>query len=438
MDLFNETQLALDVSLANEPEWERRREMSDFQNWTVQGAGHLSSQNSPFTRALKGLIGRTFYISAGRNPLFAAHESDLDLRQDRINDITPLLKRLAYDPIKWNVLQSAITLLFEEISELKLLPVGQNVAPHVLSNSGDVVPVSDMGFGLRNALQILTVMSVAPKGAILVVDEPEQGLNQARQRDLAKLIEMLRPDLTLLLATQAEAFCKGLESSSLYLVENRDGRALVEQIDLRGIPAHRKRMAKAMGINPLYLVEGGKIIFVEGSSDQKIVSDWLALNFSDTEIQNVQIQDLGGVGKVEEEFAKPMFLNFKDNIFFLLDSDRTTEESIMGQNIERLVSWFNEKHISNYYVLRKREIENYLGAHQLAKAAGINVGSIQPVAGSESWFDYKKAVENEKGFYDENKITVKAYRELAVTVRKTIFADENQTIIDLVKGFLRD
>ena len=435
-DLQGYGSLVTELSLRSELDWEQYKERPDFQNWSALAISNIAAINTPFTRALKKLISRTFYISAGRNPQFNAHGNDMDLRQDRIHDITPLLKRLAYDTVKWNTLQSALTLLFEEISELKLLPVGENVAPHVQSTSGDLVPVSDMGFGLRNALQILVVMSVAPTGSILVVDEPEQGLNQARQRDFAKLLEMLRPDLTLLVATQAEAFCKGLESSSLYLVENKDGRALVGQIDLRANQAHRKRMAKAMGINPLYLVEGGKIIFVEGSSDQKIVSDWLSLNFSDVETKNVQIQDLGGVGKVEEEFAKPMFLNFKDGIFFLLDSDRATQDSVRGANIQRLVSWFDENGISNYYVLKRREIENYLGHESLARAAGINSSAIRPTGDGKAWFDFKEAVKREKGFYDENKITVKAYRDLEVGTRKNIFAEENETILAAIKDFL--
>lgn len=425
-----------EISLRSEEDWTNYRENPSFQSWSGQSVPNLTNVNNPFTRALNKFIGRTFYISAGRNPQFNAHGSDLDLRQDRIHEVTPLLKRLAFDVVKWNTLQSAITLLFDEISELKLLPVGENVAPHVLSTAGDLVPVSDMGFGLRNALQILAIMSVAPTGAILVVDEPEQGLNQARQRDFAKLLEMLRPDLTLVVATQAEAFCKGLESSSLYLVENKDGQALAEQIDLRANQFHRKRMARAMGINPLYLVEGGKIIFVEGSSDQKIVSEWLALNLSDVEMQNVQIQDLGGVGKVEEEFAKPMFLNFKDGIFFLLDSDRSSRESERGANIQRLVSWFDANGISNYYVLKRREIENYLGHESLAQAAGINSSSIRPAEGTEAWSDFKGAIKKEKGFYDENKITVKAYRGLDQNSRKNIFSDENVGILAAIKEFL--
>lgn len=124
----------VEVSLRSEEDWINCRENPSFQNWTGNQLMQIAAINNPFTRAIKKFIGRTFFISAGRNPLFSANGSDLDLRQDRIQEVTPLLKRLAFDPIKWNVLQSAITLLFDEISELKLLPVGENVAPRSYSD----------------------------------------------------------------------------------------------------------------------------------------------------------------------------------------------------------------------------------------------------------------------------------------------------------------
>ena len=108
----------------------------------------------------------------------------------------------------------------------------------------------------------------------------------------------------------------------------------------------------------------------------------------------------------------------------------------MGPNIRRLVLWFEENDISNYHVLKRREIENYLGCEPLARAAGINSSAIRPEDNSDAWFDFKEAVKREKGFYDENKITVKAYRDLDIGVRKKIFAEENETIFAAIKEFL--
>ena len=65
---------------------------------------------------------------------------------------------------------------------------------------------------------ILGVLCSIPQGSILLIDEPEKGLNQAKQRDLAMLLETVRPDITLILATQSEAFCRGLAKSELVLV----------------------------------------------------------------------------------------------------------------------------------------------------------------------------------------------------------------------------
>jgi hypothetical protein len=77
-----------------------------------------------------------------------------------------------------------------------------------------------------------------------------------------------------------------------------------------------------------------------------------------------------------------------------------------------------------------------LGHEPLARAAGINSNSIRPTEGSEGWFDFKEAVTREKGFYDENKITVNAYRGLDPSRRKNIFSEENVRILAAIKGFL--
>lgn len=418
------------------------------QNWEPLGVGterftgnyapgQIHTTPSPLTRNLKKLVQRVFYIPAGRSPQYNSDPRDWDLNQDRINQITPLLKRLSHDHIRMRTLQSAIALVFDEVSAIKLIPIKDELAPHVLLTSGDVVPIDDMGYGFRNAVQILTIMSVAPPNALILIDEPEQGLNQSRQSDFAKLIEELRKDLTLIIATQAEAFCKGLETSRLYLSEKQDVGSAITSIDIRSNQQDRKRLARAMGINPLYLMEGGKIVFVEGSSDQKIVDEWLTLNFGGASHEVMQVQDLGGAGKIGQEFAKPMFLNFAPNIFFLLDSDGSGGDAPVGSNIQRLVNWFKANGVTNFYVLNKREIENYIGYEAIAIAADINSYKIKPPVGREKGVDLKAAVEKELGFYDENKITVNAYKSLAEGKRKQIFNDENDAIIARLRDFVK-
>jgi len=80
-----------ELSLRSEEDWISFRENPSFQNWGGQQMVNVANVPNPFTKALKSFIERVFYISAGRNPQFVAHTNDWDLRQDRIQDITPLL-----------------------------------------------------------------------------------------------------------------------------------------------------------------------------------------------------------------------------------------------------------------------------------------------------------------------------------------------------------
>lgn len=396
----------------------------------------LQNLQNPFSRLIRKFSDRVFYFSASRDPLFHASREHKSLSQKEIRSVTPYLQRLSFDDTKKRALEASIGTVFEEVKKLALISSGDGLVPGAVLEAGEEVPIADMGFGLRNVVQILTAILAAPPNSLFLIDEPEQGLNQSRQRDFAFLLETLRTDVTVMIATQSEAFCKGLEKSTLQLVEIDKGKSSIARVDIKNSHDDRRRLAKVMGINPLFLIEGGKILFVEGASDRKIIEKWLALNLGSTLLSNVQVQDLGGCGKIGEEFAKPMFKQFRDNLFFLLDSDRANSTERYGKNIKQLVGWFDEEEIKNYYVLEKREMENYLGHEAMAAALGINHGKIKPVAGTENFCDHKAVVKAEQGFYDESKTAWNAFETFPENKQKDIFASENGALLGLIRKFL--
>ena len=421
----------------NENGW--RPVSNDWQN-TTQANHQISAIyqfNTPWSRALRALVDKTFFLKAGRNPDYSPKNSHLQLSLHNQDRLTELLQRLSFDGPSFKAMSAAVSSLFSDIKDISIKEISGNVAPYCNFIDGRSTPIADMGYGLRNIIQILTIISLAPLGAILFIDEPEQGLNQAKQVEFAKVLETLREDVTIIMATQSEPFCKGLELSQTYLAETAIDETSLSKIDIKNSHDHRKRLAKVMGISALYLVEGGKIIFVEGKSDQLILSDWLKRNLPEIPDREYEIHDLGGSGKIGCEFAKPLFLGFKDRIFFLLDSDRTASTN-PGPNIRKLVNWLDEKNIENKYVLKKREIENYIGAEALAETSAVNVNttSIQPPPGASDYFDFKAAIKDQKGFFDEVKMTVGAYNCLAEERKKKLFLDENLEVVTKLQSFL--
>lgn len=397
----------------------------------AQGSG-------PLVRSIRGLVSKLFYVPAVRTVSFAPHANELQLTQETLFTPTPVLKRLFYNQRMWSLLSSSISLLFQEVQGLEFHELGGNMAPHVHLVDGGIIPVDDTGFGLRNALHLLTMVCAAPPGSIIVIDEPEQGLNQSRQFDFAALLETIRDDLTLVLATQSESFCKGLAASSIYVVEPgsavKGASSIVIPIEL-GKVEDRRRLAKAMGMDPMYLFDGGRILFVEGPSDRDVVSEWLELNLG-PQADRLEVQVLGGTGKIFEEFAKPMFLNFRDRVFFFLDSDGDGDDMPMSSAIRSRVKWFDDNGIYNYVVMKRRELENYVGHEAIAQIIGVHPSRIGPAAGHERWHDLKKAVKACQGFYDERKITVSAYKSLQVERRRSLFGDENDEILRRIREFV--
>lgn len=420
------------VSLRSDPSWQITSASLGRVGVALPG---LYSLQSPVGRALCAFANSVFYLSAARNPSFTSAPNESALNQADLYSVTPVLKRMRLTAdADWQNLSLALSMIFDQAQELVMREVSGSAAAHVRLRAGDLVPVSDMGYGLRNALHILTVMTAAPLGAVILIDEPEQGMNQSLQRDFAAVLEDLRPDAALVVATQSEGFCRGLSRANVLVAETEGNSSSVSRIQI-GERDDLRRLAQALGINPLYLMEGGRILYVDGKSDKPILEDWLSLHFGQIP-PLLEVQPLGGSGKIGEEFAKPMFVSFQEGIFFLLDSDGDSEDRPLGADMERRVQWFGARGLKNYYVLKRREIENYIGYERIAEAAGVHPSKIRPPERTEKWWDIKAAVQRVLGFYDEMKFTVAGYRLLTETQRKQLFADETEEILKALKTLL--
>jgi ABC-type branched-subunit amino acid transport system ATPase component len=363
--------------------------------------------STPFGLAVGDFINRVHYIPAQRAAQFPADRTFTALIQGNSENVTQLLLHLqATRREAFESLTCSLGQLFDDVRRLSFASVASGaLVPTVDFMDGRAEHVGNLGFGFQNALHVLTVLMMLPEGAIFVVDEPEKGLNQSCQRDLAVLLELLRRDVTLLVATQSEAFCRGFSSaSSLVVVENTKGTSGTRRIDIRESATDLRHLARVMGVDPLYLLEGGKIVYVEGVSDQIIVERWMGLTFPAA--SNYQVVALGGCGKVSEEFVKPLLVEFKSRVFLLLDSDRPSKEQAQGDDMRRLVRWLTENGIL-HHVLARRELENYLDVDGIAKAAYVHSSVLRAPPGHEEWFDIKTAFEKCKGYrYDERRLSV--------------------------------
>jgi ABC-type branched-subunit amino acid transport system ATPase component len=402
-----------------------------------QSASAIYSRNTPLSRAIDRLAHRVIYLPASRTPQFGACRTLEAFSQSNLHNVTALLLSLSTtDRARFEGIGTALCLLFPEVGQLSLATHPNGVVPEVSFNDGRVEHVGDLGFGFQSALHLLTVCSLCPPEAILLIDEPEKGLNLACQRDLGSVLEAIRPDIALVVATQSEALCRGFSSSTaVVLAEALPEGSAVSTLRIRESQADLRRLARAMGLDPIFLSEGGKIVYVEGISDELIFGRWMDIQFVG-QSGRYQVVALGGCGKLGEEFVKPILVAYQPRVFVVLDSDRRSADEPKSPDIRRLAAWLGREGIS-HYVLEKREVENYVGAEKIAEAASLHPSALRSPPGHEDWYDIKAAFERAKGFrYDERHLTVSAFELLAPPQQRELFGSENEALRSALSEFL--
>ena len=210
---------------------------------------------------------------------------------------------------------------------------------------------------------------------------------------------------------------------------------MLRRVDVKSNVQDRRDLALAMGLDPLFLLEGDKFIYVEGDSDKHVVSKWLGLNFSQSELTTVRIQEIGGCGKLNQEFLKPLFDHFQSRILFILDSDGNSDIESFGFENKRFSNWCKEHNVKNVFFTKRRELENYIGHEAIAKVLKIHPDTIKPL-NENKWFDLKAAVKKIKGAYDEKRVTIGAFDELTDNEKRDLFKDDNDELKQLVASFI--
>jgi ABC-type branched-subunit amino acid transport system ATPase component len=406
-------------------------------NWTNCDHGLFygpAPQSSPFVNGVRPIARRVYYLPAARTPAFPATSANAGLQGDGPAS-TGVLLRLHLKQEHWRTFNTALSLIFEDVEEVVFDEIGDHPAPHAVFSHGARVPFDRMGFGFRNCVAVLAEICAAPKNAIVVIDEPEQGLNQAAQRQLSTVIDGLRADVTLVVGTQSEAFCRGLSTDSLHLAARQGPTSRISPCNLT-VADERRDLARAMGVDPLLLLDDGKIIYVEGISDEMVISEWLKLHFGASK-RGCIVQALGGGDKLNETFAQPMFRTFKDRLFFIIDADGSTAVAPHSDQTRRRLEWINRLECA-HFVLKRRELENYIGHTALAVGAKVNEAQLRPPEGvDESWIDFKEQVKAAlgTGVYDERRITVGAFNALSTDDQRNLFKTENAALLEAIKRF---
>lgn len=213
------------------------------------------------------------------------------------------------------------------------------------------------GFGFQIWCQLLTHISRCKDSTLLIVDEPEVYLHPDVQRQLVGILRYCGPDV--ILASHSPEIMGEADASEILLI-NKKVRNAVRIKDIEGVQKALDTIGSIQNITLTQLARNGRILFVEGDYDYKILRRFARqLGLIELAAGN-DITAFESEGFTSWERIKSFAWGFKStikkslHIGAIFDRDYKSHEELQKINDE-----LNE-HLDFAHIHLRKEMENYL------------------------------------------------------------------------------
>lgn len=213
------------------------------------------------------------------------------------------------------------------------------------------------GFGFQVWCQLLTHISRCKESTMLIVDEPEVYLHPDVQRQLLNILRDSGPDIVI--ATHSTEIMGEADPTEILLI-NKQKKSADRLKDIEGVQNALNEVGSIQNITLTQLARNGKIVFVEGTYDYKILRRF-AKNLglielaSGNDITPLESEGFSSWKKIKAfSWGFKATLNSQINVGAIFDRDYFSEEEITEIKDE-LNAGVAFAHIHN-----RKEIENYL------------------------------------------------------------------------------
>ena len=230
------------------------------------------------------------------------------------------------------------------------------------------------GSGVRRLLMVSFFEYMAeksreqPSNVIYAVEEPENYLHPGLQRELAASFQRLAGEgYQVILTSHSPVFAGASPLSDLVLIERTGGVARAIQ------SPDPEEIAEQLGIEPAdHILSASACVFVEGKDD---VLFWTAVArklregghiAADFEGRRIALMPAGG-SNLKHVITLRAVSRMNRRFAVVVDSDRMQADAPLSQHVHQ---WRAECEAQGgyFYVLRKREIENYLHRDAIARS----------------------------------------------------------------------
>lgn len=238
--------------------------------------------------------------------------------------------------------------------------------------------IEERGSGIRRLLMVSFFQHMAQdnheaKNLIFGIEEPENSLHPGLQRELFKsLMKIANDGHQIIVTSHSPVFAGSADMSSLSLISRDGGMAEAKQSS----DFNASKIAEELGVEPSdQITSFNACVFVEGKDDIEFFNEIASKMKADGRIsEDFEDKNIGFIisgGANLKHFVDANALNKLSRRFgVVIDSDRKHPD----QNIpRRKLNWKSKCELDGgkFFILRKREIENYICPEVIDRELGI-------------------------------------------------------------------
>ncbi|MEU7826687.1 AAA family ATPase [Catellatospora sp. NPDC049133] len=252
-------------------------------------------------------------------------------------------------PDTWSQMQRIVASIVPDVGTLSLRTTGDQmevgfIDPYVHGHRHNL---KDLGTGVEQLLLTLAVGLAHSNARTIALEEPEMALHPAAQRAVLGLIHEWSKDRLFVVTTHSPVFLDQQFGSSMVYAVRRESGASTVSVANTGFA----EVMRSLGVRLSDVLSADRILLVEGPSDRDVLGCWWPSLLTDPRVSVVT-----GQGGRNARFARLVesWLSHADQadrrkVLYLRDRDELNPTQLQRLESDQTV-----------YVLRRREIENYL------------------------------------------------------------------------------
>lgn len=276
-----------------------------------------------------------------------------------------------------NKLTDRMQLHLSNLEEVEIDPgsvdVVKSIKPNVKIKDqylDESVDISERGSGVGSLLYLSLMQTYVDmqvgEGYFLLFEEPGNFLHPAAERKMLSALRTIADEGQVAISTHSQTMIDRENTAKMHVVRRESGETEFELVNNDAFAA-----IDEIGARNSDLLQSDFVIYVEGATELKVLSEIAPRVVEDWEEYNIVIQPLGGTGNMvhcEPEQLKEINRNFA----VLVDSDRA-EESNNPSDIALEMKRKCERIGKKCKILEYSAIENYYSADAISAVCGIDV-----------------------------------------------------------------